>query len=63
MGKSIKVIPKKKRGRGRPATGRDPVFALRLSDNLRADVQQWAAKKGMSRSAAIRALIELGLKS
>jgi predicted DNA-binding protein len=60
--KSIKVIPKKKRGRGRPATGRDPVTAVRLPDELRGAVDQWALEKGMSRSEAIRSLIERGLK-
>jgi predicted DNA-binding protein len=59
--KSIKVIPKKKRGRGRPATGRDPVTAVRLPDELRAAVDKWAVEKGMTRSEAIRVLIELSL--
>jgi hypothetical protein len=60
--KSIKVIPKKIRGRGRPATGRDPVLAIRLSNEIRAAVDQWAAGKNMTRSEAIRALIDKGLK-
>jgi len=59
--KSIKVIPKKKRGRGRPSTGRDPVTAVRLPDELRAAVDKWAVEKGMTRSEAIRVLIELSL--
>jgi predicted DNA-binding protein len=59
--KSIKVIPKKKRGRGRPATGRYPVTAVRLPDELRAAVDKWAVEKGMTRSEAIRVLIELSL--
>jgi CopG-like RHH_1 or ribbon-helix-helix domain, RHH_5 len=60
--KSIKVIPKIKRGRGRPATGRDPVLALRLPDKLRAAVEEWAANQKVTRSEAIRLLIERGLK-
>jgi hypothetical protein len=59
--KSIKVIPKKRR-RGRPATGRDPVLALRISDDLREKVDRWAASRKMTRSKAIRALIDKGLK-
>jgi hypothetical protein len=61
MAKSNKVIPKK--GRGRPATGRDPVTAIRLSAELRATVDKWAAKQddAPGRSEAIRRLVELGL--
>ncbi len=59
--KSIKVIPKKKRSRGRPATGRDPVLAIRLPDDLRAEVDKWAANQQMTRSKAIRTLIAKGL--
>jgi hypothetical protein len=62
MAKSNKVVPKK--GRGRPATGRDPVTAIRLSADLRATVDKWAAKQEDTpgRSEAIRRLVELGLK-
>lgn len=60
--KSIKVIPKKRRGRGRPATGRDPVLAIRLSDKMRSAIDQWSTGKQMTRSEAIRELIERGLK-
>jgi hypothetical protein len=61
MRKSNKVVPKKRRGR--PATGRDPVTAIRLSAELRAAVDQWAAKQADApgRSEAIRRLVELGL--
>jgi predicted DNA-binding protein len=61
--KSIKVIPKKKRSRGRPATGRDPVLAVRLPDELRTTVEEWAKKEKVTRSEAIRTLIERGLKT
>jgi len=58
--KSIKVIPKK---RGRPATGKDPLVALRLPAEMIAEVDDWAARNAVaSRSGAIRALIEKGLK-
>jgi hypothetical protein len=61
MAKSNHVVPKK--GRGRPATGRDPVTAIRLSAELRATVDKWAAKQNDTpgRSEAIRRLVELGL--
>ena len=61
MAKSNKVVPKK--GRGRPATGRDPVTAIRLSKELRETVDKWADKQDdqPGRSEAIRRLVELGL--
>jgi hypothetical protein len=48
---------------GRPATGQDPVTAIRLSQQLRASVDQWADKQPDQprRSEAVRRLIELGL--
>ncbi len=63
MVKSNKVVPKKRRGR--PATGRDPVTAIRLSKALRQTVDKWAEKQDdrPSRSEAIRRLVELGLKA
>ena len=59
--KLIKVIPKK-RGRGRPATGKDPLVAFRLPKGGIADLDRWAAANGYSRSEAIRVLIERGIK-
>ena len=61
MAKSNQVVPKK--GRGRPATGRDPVTAIRLSAEMRATVVKWASKQDdkPGRSEAIRRLVELGL--
>jgi Arc/MetJ-type ribon-helix-helix transcriptional regulator len=57
------VRKKTKKKRGRPATGRDPVTAIRLPEDLRVRVEAWAAKLGdaPSRSEAIRRLIEIGL--
>jgi hypothetical protein len=63
MAKSTKkVLPKK---RGRPATGRDPVTAIRLSPDLKGAVDKWrnAQPDKPSRSAAIRMLVEIGLVS
>jgi hypothetical protein len=61
MAKSNKVIPKKKRGR--PATGRDPLTALRLPPPMLKAVETWAAAQDdePNRSEAIRRLVELGL--
>jgi hypothetical protein len=63
MSKSRAVLPKPNKG-GRPATGRDPVTAIRLSAEFRAAVDKWAAKQQDKppRSEAIRRLVELGLK-
>jgi hypothetical protein len=54
---------KPKRKRGRPATGRDPVTAIRLPEDLRVRVEAWAARQrdAPSRSEAIRRLVEHGL--
>jgi hypothetical protein len=59
MAKSIKVNQKK---RGRPATGRDPVSAVRLPAELTAAVDQWGENHEANRSEAIRRLVELGLR-
>jgi hypothetical protein len=58
MAKSIKVNQKK---RGRPATGRDPVSAVRLPTELTTAVDKWGEANGVNRSEAIRRLVELGL--
>jgi len=56
-----KVKPKK---RGRPATGKDPFIGVRLPPDMIVRIGIWAKRqKAESRSAAIRALIELGFKS
>jgi hypothetical protein len=60
MAKSIKVNQKK---RGRPATGRDPVSAVRLPAELTAAVDKWAEDHEANRSEAIRRLVEIGLGS
>jgi hypothetical protein len=60
MAKSIKVNQKK---RGRPATGRDPVSAVRLPVELTAAIDKWAQQNEANRSQAIRRLVELGLKA
>jgi hypothetical protein len=51
--------------RARPATGQDPVTAIRLPAQMRESVDAWAAKQAdePGRSEAIRRLVELGLRS
>jgi hypothetical protein len=63
MNLSNKVIPKRKPGR--PATGNDPVRAIRLSDEFIVKIDRWASKQADTpgRSEAIRRLVELGLKA
>ena len=61
MARSIKDGPKKI---GRPTMGKDPMVGARFSLALTARVDAWAAKTegGISRAAAIRRLVEMGLK-
>jgi hypothetical protein len=60
--KSINV-KQKKRGRGRPATGQDPVRGVRLSDEMVEEIDTWGASHDppLGRSEAIRELIKRGL--
>ena len=62
MAKSIKQIPKK---RGRPATGKNPAVVVRFPPKIIDTIDAWAAKAGddVSRSEAVRRLVELGLKT
>ena len=57
---------KRRRKRGRPATGRDPIIPVRLPTKLLHDIDAWASAyseyEAMNRSAAIRCLILLGLE-
>jgi hypothetical protein len=59
---SIAAKPKK-RGRGRPATGRDPMIGLRAPSDLRKKIEEWAAQQDdtPSMSEAIRRLVEQAL--
>jgi hypothetical protein len=60
MGKLISAKLKKP-GRGRPATGRDPMIGLRAGKQLTAAIDAWAKRNGVTRSEAIRRLVEIGL--
>jgi|GraSoiStandDraft_41_1057321.scaffolds.fasta_scaffold2013130_2 hypothetical protein len=61
-------MPRKRRKRrGRPATGQDPIVTVRLPAKLLQDIDAWAVVyrdpyEGMDRSTAIRCLILLGLQ-
>jgi len=59
-----KSIPVNKKSRGRPKRigGVDPVSAVRLPSDITNDVDGWAEKHDVSRSEAIRRLVEIGLK-
>lgn len=46
--------PRKRRG--------DPILSMRVPEEFIAKIDKWAARKGESRSAAIRLLIQRGLK-
>ncbi|BEV46022.1 ribbon-helix-helix protein, CopG family [Afipia carboxidovorans] len=60
-----KSIPVNKKSRGRPKKvgGVDPVSAVRLPADLTAEVDTWADDQEISRSEAIRRLVERGLKA
>jgi hypothetical protein len=55
-----KAIPKR---RGRPPTGKDASRTFRLSDEFMANLDAWATANGVTRSEAIRRLVEIGLKA
>jgi hypothetical protein len=61
--RSRKRVVRKKRGR--PATGQDPVTAIRLSARLRDQIDTWASRQEdqPGRSEAIRRLVEIALGS
>jgi hypothetical protein len=62
MKKSIKVAPKKRRGRP-PSGGRDPHVTIRMPRTLIEQADAWAKANDTVRSEAIRHLVEFGLKT
>ena len=52
----------KKRRRGRPATGTDPMIGLRLPKPQTTRLDRWAKVNGYTRSEAIRVLIDRGIR-
>jgi hypothetical protein len=58
MSKSIAVTRKK---RGRPATGQDPFLTARVPQAMIGAIEAWAGANEISRSEAVRRLLEIGL--
>jgi hypothetical protein len=60
-----KKVGGKRPGAGRPASGQDPVRAIRLSHDFMKSVDRWRIEQddAPNRSEAIRRLVELGLKA
>jgi hypothetical protein len=58
MANSISVKRKKA---GRPATGTEPLYGVRITDALMTQIMNWASTNNATRSEAIRRLTELGL--
>ena len=58
MAKSISV---KRKSVGRPATGTEPLYGVRIADALMKQIMDWARTHGATRSQAIRRLVEIGL--
>jgi predicted DNA-binding protein len=54
-------VREKKGKPGRKPTGKTPLIALRLSADVTARLDAWAARKGLTRSEGVRRLIEVGL--
>jgi hypothetical protein len=63
MKRSIKDYPQKRRGR--PATGKDPMVGVRMSDDLQEQIRKWSAKQDDDPplATAIGRLVEIGLRS
>ena len=53
----------KRKKRGRPATGTEPLYGIRIADAMMKQIMDWAKTNGVTRSVAIRRLVELGLKA
>jgi hypothetical protein len=58
-------ITVKRKKRGRPATGTDPLVGVRFPQSLIDTIDAWGAanEQPLTRSHAIRRLVELGLKA
>jgi len=63
MKKSIKDNPKTRRGR--PATGKDPMVGVRMSEDIQGQIRAWASKQedDPPLATAIRRLVEIGLRA
>jgi hypothetical protein len=61
MGKEKNSV--KHRKRGPPATGKTPITGVRLSADVTDRIDAWAKPQGVTRSEAIRRLVEIGLEA
>jgi hypothetical protein len=59
MAKSIIV----KRKKGRPATGTDALYGVRIPASLMKQIMDWAESQEATRSEAIRRLVDIGLRA
>jgi hypothetical protein len=59
MAKRISVKRKKA---GRPATGTEPLYGVRIADPLMKQIMDWAKTQRATRSEAMRRLVEIGLE-
>jgi hypothetical protein len=57
----VKSISVKRKKAGRPATGTEPLYGVRVGDALMNQIMDWGKAQGATRSEAIRHLVELGL--
>ncbi len=58
------MVTVKRKKRGPPPTGKTPITALRIPDDVMVRVDRWAKANGIaSRSEAIRRMIEIVLES
>ena len=57
------TISVKRKMRGRPSTGVDPLVGVRMPESLIVEIDAWAKPRDLSRSGAIRELVEVALKS
>ena len=53
-----KPMPKRRRKRGRPRTGHDPVVTIRLPAAVIGRIGRWATELGTNRSLIVRLLME-----
>jgi hypothetical protein len=59
----MKSISVKRKSAGRPSTGTEPLYGVRIPDELMGRIQKWSKENSAaSRSEAIRRLVEIGLK-
>jgi hypothetical protein len=58
-----KPISVKRKKRGRPATGTDPLVGIRLTSEMKAALDEIALEQRTTRSSVMRQLIEHALKS